>query len=70
MGKLEIELVKNIGENIGYGHLMYLASALWRKKLEETGVPVGGAFIPTCPSGVNDSELTEKAMKHYDKLVK
>ena len=43
----EIIKVKELGERIGYGHLMSLASALWRRKLREENNPTLGAFVPT-----------------------
>ena len=43
----EIEKVKQLGDEIGYGHLMELASALWRKKLKYSGMPESGAFVTT-----------------------
>ena len=53
--KDEIKAVKKLGNEIGYGHLMSLASAIWRHNLEEkypgTG---GGAFIPTIMNFIKD----------------
>lgn len=46
MNKHEILLVKQIGEQIGYGNLMYLASSLWRICLTESETPINGAFVP------------------------
>lgn len=41
----EKEIVKNIGEKIGYGRMMQLAQELWREKLEkEQPSLVGGEF--------------------------
>lgn len=45
--KEQVEIIKSIGDQIGYGHLMCIASALWRKRLKETGTPPEGAFVPT-----------------------
>lgn len=39
----EIEIVKQLGDQIGYGHLMSLASALWRQTLKEKGYPTNTA---------------------------
>lgn len=44
----EIQAVKELGERIGYGNMMDIASALWANKLEESGLPVSGAFVPVC----------------------
>jgi len=66
----EINFVKNLGESIGYGHLMSIASALWRKSLKEKGYPEDGAFVPTCIAFINKEmvEMTEESNKMYDKI--
>ncbi len=44
----EIAAVRALGEQIGYGQMMSLASALWGIKLEEEWqLPPTGAFIAT-----------------------
>ena len=43
----DIEKVKKLGDEIGYGHLMELASALWRKDMLEKNFPISGVFVPT-----------------------
>lgn len=43
----EIKSVKALGDAIGYGNLMWIASSLWRKSLKDQGYPVNGAFVPT-----------------------
>jgi hypothetical protein len=68
----EIQLVKDLGEQIGYGHLMILASALWRKSLKDKGYPEIGAFVPTCMPFIGDKEIleaTERENEMYDKLI-
>lgn len=69
--KGEIEVVKMIGDKIGYGHTMELASALWRRKLKETGTPENGAFVPVATFQIKDDEMemVEKNIKNYDLLV-
>lgn len=69
--KEEIEAVKQLGEAIGYGHLMALASALWRKSLKEKGYPTSGAFIGTCISSVYKKyrKQFESENKYYDKYI-
>lgn len=70
----EINVVKNLGESIGYGHLMSIASALWRKSLKEKGYPEDDAqklaFVPTCIDFINKEmfEMTEESNKMYDKI--
>lgn len=41
-------LVKKLGEKIGYGNLMTIASKLWKVDLFINGYPESGAFIPVC----------------------
>lgn len=68
----EIESVRILGEAIGYGNLMVLASALWRKSLSDSGYPTSGAFIPTCITSVNDKEILDtidKEIKIYDRYI-
>lgn len=44
MSALEEALVHELGERIGYGHMMHLAEKIWRKKLIAMGLPGGGEF--------------------------
>lgn len=44
--KEELEQVKILGEEIGYGQMMTLASELWKKSLKEKGYSETGAFVP------------------------
>ena len=68
----EAREVDAIAKRIGYGHLMQLASALWRKSLKEQGYPEIGAHIPTaiCCIKKADIKMTQKSLSHYDELVK
>lgn len=43
----EIEAVKRLGEQIGYGNMMDIASALWALSLERQYGITSGAFVPT-----------------------
>ena len=69
-----VTAVKRLGEQIGYGHLMSLASALWRRSLtKEYGEKIAeGAFIPTLKMLVVEDwqENVEKENKLYDGIVK
>lgn len=69
---MEIQAVKTLGEQIGYGNMMSMASALWRKSLAESGYPVIGACVPTISYFVQEEyqEMTEKDSKHYDLIIK
>lgn len=55
----EYAAVKLVGEKIGYGNMMTIASTLWRRKLRDTGTPESGAFYPTCPSFI-DKEIAKE----------
>jgi hypothetical protein len=69
----EVNAVKRLGEQIGYGHLMSLASALWRRKLtkEYNEKFAEGAFVPTLKMLVVEDwqENIEKENKLYDSIV-
>jgi hypothetical protein len=69
--KSEIKLVKEIGEQIGYGHLMSLASALWKKSLKDKGYPEVGAFVTTLLPFIEKemAEATESERKMYDDII-
>ena len=43
--KEEILQVKSLGDSIGYGNLMTIASALWRYDLKIKNYPIEGAFV-------------------------
>lgn len=68
----EIMAVKSLGEQIGYGHLMELASALWRKKLQQSNTPITGATVPASIYDLKEEvlELVKKNCKIYDSIIK
>jgi Fe-S oxidoreductase len=63
--------LKYLGDEIGYGNLMCITSALWRKTLKDSGVPAVIAFVPTCTLFVKDEykDLTNKGAEIYDDLI-
>ncbi len=70
--KDEVRQVKELGDKIGYGHMMELASALWRKNLKDKGYPTSGAFITTLLPFIDDKEtkeMAERTMNQYDKII-
>ncbi len=71
--KSEITKVVALGEEIGYGHLMSLASALWRMKMISSGVPISGVCIPVTNDMIvkdNDiQKIVNDEIKLYDKIV-
>ena len=48
----EREAVKLLGEAMGYGNMMLLASDLWKEMLIQEGYPISGAFVPALPCDV------------------
>ena len=61
--KRECEEVKRLGDQIGYGNMMTIASALWAKMLIDEGCTDSGAFYPTILSNMKPGDLTVYAMK-------
>lgn len=70
--KQEAVAVEWLGDSIGYGHLMALATALWRRKLKAEGLPEHGAFIGVCDISIKDDMLDRvmKGVRMYDEIVK
>lgn len=69
----EVVAVQRLAEQIGYGNLMWIASALWRRKLikaygEEYAT---GAFVPTIKHLIKEDwhENLEKDMRSMDRMV-
>ena len=52
--QLEVLEVRQLGESIGYGHLMALAHELWALDLESKGMPRSGAHVPVSIVMVKD----------------
>jgi len=67
----EVKMVKELGDAIGYGNLMSLASAIWRKMLIEKHGNGNGAFVPTILSFIKkEGQMTaKKRIKIYDEIV-
>ena len=70
----EVETVQRLGEQIGYGNLMWLASALWRRKLvNKYGKGhEKGAFLPTISILLSEEglDIFERQVGIYDEIVK
>ena len=60
--KRECEEVKRLGDQIGYGNMMTIASALWAKRLIDEELGDIGAFYPTILSNMKPGDLTVYAM--------
>lgn len=56
--------VKELGEKIGYGELMTLASIIWASKLIDDGLPDEGAFYTTILPNMKDSDLTKGEVEY------
>ena len=52
----EIKAVKELGDKIGYGNMMDIASSLWAIMLEDKYGHSLGAFEPVCMFQVADKE--------------
>ena len=59
MVKRDWEGVRELGEKIGYGELMSLASIIWAAKLVDQGLPDEGAFYATGLFNMKDSDITK-----------
>lgn len=55
--KEEIKQIQKLGEEIGYGNIMWTANALWRKQLKDSNMPVGGAFVPVLIHDIENVRL-------------
>ena len=55
----EILHVKALGEMIGYGNLMDIASILWAEQLKRDGLPDSGAFYSTIISEIKEGKLKD-----------
>lgn len=65
----EIKIVKQIGEKIGYGNLMMIASALWKSSMEKQNYPTSGVFVPTCKLFIKKGFYDKREELMYDKLI-
>jgi hypothetical protein len=52
------EAVKQLGDQIGYGNMMYLASELWKELMIATGDPTTAGFVPAFPCYVRKDNAT------------
>jgi len=55
----EEELVRELGEKIGYGNMMNLASECWQDDMIRNGYPTSGVFVTALPSDVNKIAIEE-----------
>jgi len=68
--KREVEAVKGLGDQIGYGNMMDIASALWAMMLGELSPSEeDGAFYPVCLCQVKDGDLKEWLKQHRTDMI-
>lgn len=70
--KDEVHVVKSLGQSIGYGHLMQLASTLWANDLESHGLPRLGAHVPTVMTLLTEDgkKIAESSDNEYQCLIR
>ena len=54
---MEKELVRKLGQQIGYGNIMQLAAECWEEMMLQNGYPTSGVFIPALKSDVGGISL-------------
>jgi hypothetical protein len=70
--KEEFKLVQELGKRIGYGNMMGIATALWKKELTDSGCPsTSGAFHGVPKAGVKPDwlDVVESGEKIYDEYL-
>lgn len=71
--KEEIFLLQKLGNKMGWGHLMALATALWRRELENkyNSNFKSAAFIGVCECSIKKEHLEGimKEVELYDRIV-
>lgn len=65
--KEEVGKVQELGEAIGYGNLMEIASLLWEIHMLKTNTPVSGVFVPAPKYSVT---LTREQKERREVLLK
>lgn len=67
--KDEVITVQYIGEQIGYGNLMTIASALWRIRLRNLGYSESGAFVPALRSDIKEGVSPTDVDRIYQLII-
>lgn len=69
----EIKIVQQLGRAIGYGHMMSLCTALWRRELAASYGDrcKSGAFIGVCACSIKEDVLPSamQTVALYDGIV-
>lgn len=58
----EVVAVKELADQIGYGHMMEILSALWAIEFEDARIPISGAAVPTLLPYICDEEMRDAAI--------
>lgn len=53
----EAKLVKELGDRIGYGNMMSIASRLWADFLQSKDFPRSGSFLAVCDFQLRSPEI-------------
>ena len=73
MYRREFEEILSICERYGYGNVMEMASAIWRNKMKENGLPPAHAAIPVIPALCNQNDdgiaIGKQTRALYDNIV-
>ena len=56
--------VKALGEQIGYGNIMDIASILWAEQLKRDGLPDSGACYATIISEIKEGRLKDTLIEN------
>lgn len=68
--KEEVLWTKELGEKIGYGNLMEIASALWVLEFQKRELPVDGVLVPTGVSFINDESYKISVLKQRENYIR
>jgi len=67
--KIQIQQVKKLGETIGYGNLMDIASVLWAHDLSKKGTSDIGAFYPMIITEVKDEQIKDSIIEERQQKI-
>ena len=65
----DADAVQSLGEELGWGHLMELAAALWAMDARENNYPDTGCFVPTILSQIKNVSLRYEADQHREMYI-
>ena len=67
--KTDAKAVQSLGEELGWGHLMELAAALWVLECEEDGYSDAGRFVPVPICFVGDDKHKTEAYCQRERYI-